>query len=185
MKPLNVHGLSASKNATPLVSWVPVALGIANNRMPAYLNGMVAMGIVIGAGLAAKFVSLKKVDRTLPAAVLIGACLCVLALTSSLPMAFVVMGLPGACGGFFVVPLNALLQERGSQSVGAGHALAVQNLAENTLMLLMIGLYTLALWLRLSVVVIATGFGVALAVAITALWVQRVRAHGAMAGTPA
>ncbi|MGA3158336.1 MAG: lysophospholipid transporter LplT [Steroidobacteraceae bacterium] len=160
-----------------LVAWVPVALGVTNNRMPAYLNGMVAVGIVIGAGLAAKFVSLEKVDRALPAGVLIGACLCVLAVTTSLPVAFVVMALVGACGGFFVVPLNALLQETGQHSVGAGHAIAVQNLAENSVMLLMIGLYTLAVWLRMPVVGIAGVFGAGLAATIGALWLQRVRAR--------
>ncbi len=154
-----------------LVAWVPIALGIANNRMPAYLNAMVAVGIVIGAGLAARFVSLAKADRALPAGVLIGVGLCILATTTHLPMAFVVMTLVGACGGFFIVPLNALLQESGRLSVGAGHAIAVQNLAENTVMLLMIGLYTLAVWLGMSVIAIAMVFGVALAAAISGLWV--------------
>ncbi|MDI8841696.1 hypothetical protein MJI69_29855, partial [Salmonella enterica subsp. enterica serovar Anatum] len=39
---------------------------------------------------------------------------------------------------------NALLQERGKKSVGAGNAIAVQNLGENSAMLLMLGLYSLA-----------------------------------------
>ena len=86
-----------------LVAWVPIALGIANNRMPAYLNGMVAIGIVIGAGLAARFVSLDKADRALPAGVLIGVGLCVLAVTSALP-AFVVVVLVGACRVFSSCP---------------------------------------------------------------------------------
>ena len=52
-----------------LVAWVPVALGITNNKMPAFLNAMVAVGIVVGAGLAAKFVTLEtcgSLDRSLP-----------------------------------------------------------------------------------------------------------------------
>jgi MFS transporter, LPLT family, lysophospholipid transporter len=164
-----------------LVAWVPIALGITNHRMPAYLNGTVAVGIVLGAGLAARFVSLDKADRALPAGVLIGAGLCLLAVTTNLPVAFVVMTLVGACGGFFIVPLNALLQETGRLSVGPGHAIAVQNLAENTVMLLMIGLYTLAEWAGIPIVGIATLFGVALSAAIAALWVQRVRSRGALA----
>src|SRR5258708_19174802 len=67
-----------------LVAWVPVALGITTNRMPAYLNAMVAVGIVIGAGLASKFVTLDKADRALPAGVLIGAAVCLLAVTTHL-----------------------------------------------------------------------------------------------------
>ena len=161
-----------------LVAWVPVALGISNNKMPAFLNAMVAVGIVIGAGLAAKFVTLEKADRSLPAGVLIGVAVCVLAVTTNMPAAFAVMSLVGACGGFFVVPLNALLQERGRESVGAGHAIAVQNLAENTAMLVMIGLYTLAVRAGTPIVGIAGLFGAGLAVAIGGLWMHRLRNRG-------
>lgn len=156
-----------------LVAWVPVALGIANNSMPAYLNAVVAVGIVVGAGLAAKFVTLEKADRALPAGVLIGVAICVLSATTSLPAAFAVMSIVGACGGFFVVPLNALLQERGRESVGAGHAIAVQNLAENGFMLLMIGLYTVVVRAGTPIVAIAAAFGAALSLAIASLWVHR------------
>jgi len=89
-----------------------------------------------------------------------------------------VSSLIGACGGFFVVPLNALLQERGRETVGSGNAIAVQNLVENAAMLLMIGLYTLAVWLGAPVVIIAGVFGAALAAAIGALWLYRVRSRG-------
>ena len=47
----------------------------------------------------------------------------------------------GICGGFFIVPLNALLQERGHETIGAGNALAVQNFAENIAMLVFVGGY--------------------------------------------
>ena len=57
-----------------------------------------------------------------------------------------------ACWGFFVVPLNALLQERGKHSVGAGNAIAVQNLGENAAMLLMLALYSLVVKLGVPVV---------------------------------
>jgi len=156
-----------------LVAWVPVALGIGSNRMPAYLNAAVAVGIVAGAALAAKFVTLEKVDRALPAGVLIGVAVCALSVTTSVPVAFAVMTVVGACGGFFVVPLNALLQERGHESVGAGHAIAVQNLAENTAMLLLLGVYTLAVRAGAPVGATAAGFGAVLSVAIGALWMQR------------
>lgn len=168
-----------------LIAWVPVALGIANIRTPAYLNAMVAIGIIVGAGLAAKFVTLEKVNRALPAGVLIGAAVCVLAVTTSMPLAFVVLGLVGACGGFFVVPLNALLQARGHDSVGAGHAIAVQNLVENLTMLIMIGGYTLAVRAGGHVSAIAGGFGVFLAAAISALWIYRNKKVAERAAQPA
>jgi LPLT family lysophospholipid transporter-like MFS transporter len=157
-----------------LVAWVPVALGITSNRMPAYLNAMVAVGIVIGAAAAAKFVSLERTERVLPAGVLIGVGVCILAATTQVPAAFAVMTLVGACGGYFIVPLNALLQERGHRSVGAGHAIAVQNLAENGAMLVMIALYTLAVHAGVPVVRIAAVFGIALSMAIGLLWVARI-----------
>jgi LPLT family lysophospholipid transporter-like MFS transporter len=157
-----------------LVAWVPVALGIANNRMPAYLNAVVAIGIVAGAGLAARFVTLDKINRALPSGVMIGLAVCLLARTTHLNSAMAVMLLIGGCGGFFVVPLNALLQERGHKSVGAGHAISVQNLGENMSMLLMIGAYTLALRAGASVCSIAAGFGLFLALAISALWRHRI-----------
>ena len=50
----------------------------------------------------------------------------------------------GAAAGFFVVPLNALLQSRGQASVGAGHAIAVQNFCENLLIAAFVGLHYLA-----------------------------------------
>jgi MFS transporter, LPLT family, lysophospholipid transporter len=102
---------------------------------------------------------------------------CTLAATTHVPAAFAVMALIGACGGYFIVPLNALLQERGHRSVGAGHAIAVQNLAENGAMLLMIALYTLAVRAGVAVVDIAAVFGVALSAAIALLWVYRVRSR--------
>ena len=159
-----------------LVAWVPVALGDTSNGTPAYLNAMVAIGIVVGAALAAKFVPLERVNRALPAGVMIGLAVCLLAGTTHKEMAYVIMMLVGACGGFFVVPLNALLQERGHRSVGAGHAIAVQNLAENAAMLLMIGAYTFAMREGTPVGYAAAGFGGFLALAIGGLWAQRVLA---------
>ena len=153
-----------------LVAWVPVAFGVANNRVPAYLNAMIGVGIVAGAALAAKFVTIEKAERALPAGVLIGVVVCLLSGTTSLPIGFALMALIGACGGFFVVPLNALLQEKGHQTVGSGHAIAVQNLAENSTMLVMIGLYSLIIRAGAPIGDVAVGFGAALSVAIATIW---------------
>jgi LPLT family lysophospholipid transporter-like MFS transporter len=81
----------------------------------------------------------------------------------------------GILGGFFVVPLNALLQERGKQTVGAGNAIAVQNLGENLAMLLMLGLYSLAVKVGVPVVGIGVGFGGLFALAIAGLWIWQRR----------
>ncbi len=105
-----------------LVIWVPVALGITSNAMPTYLNAMVAVGIVLGAGAAAKLVTLETVSRCMPAGILIGIAVIAFAVQQSLLPAFGLLLLLGVFGGFFIVPLNALLQERGKHSVGAGNA---------------------------------------------------------------
>jgi LPLT family lysophospholipid transporter-like MFS transporter len=161
-----------------LVAWVPIALGLKDISTPAYLNGTLAVGIVIGAALASKFIKLERADRALPAGVLIGVAVCFLAVTTNMAVTYAVMALIGACGGFFVVPLNALLQERGREIVGPGNAIAVQNLVENAAMLVMIGLYTLAIREGAPVVTIAGVFGAALAAAIGGLWRYRARSRG-------
>ena len=74
-----------------------------------------------------------------------------------------------------MVPLNALLQDRGKRSVGAGNAIAVQNLGENSAMLLMLGLYSLAVKVGVPVVGIGIGFGVLFALAIAGLWLWQRR----------
>ncbi|EMA8636000.1 lysophospholipid transporter LplT [Cronobacter malonaticus] len=156
-----------------LVLWVPVALGITDNATPTYLNAMVAVGIVAGAGAAAKLVTLERVSRCMPAGILIGVAVIFFSLQQAALSAYLLLLLIGFFGGFFVVPLNALLQERGKRSVGAGNAIAVQNLGENTAMLLMLGLYSLAVKLSLPVVGIGVGFGAIFALAIAGLWLWR------------
>ncbi|EEE8432232.1 lysophospholipid transporter LplT [Salmonella enterica] len=158
-----------------LVLWVPVALGITDNATPTYLNAMVAVGIVGGAGAAAKLVTLETVSRCMPAGILIGVVVAIFSLQHALLPAYALLLLIGMLGGFFVVPLNALLQERGKKSVGAGNAIAVQNLGENSAMLLMLGLYSLAVLVGVPAVAIGIGFGVLFALAIAALWIWQRR----------
>ncbi|WP_312241571.1 lysophospholipid transporter LplT [Pantoea sp.] len=156
-----------------LVLWVPAALGISDNKTPTMLNAMVAIGIVVGAAAAAKLVTLETVRRCMPAGVLIGVMVVVFSLQHSLLNAYLALMVIGALGGFFVVPLNALLQARGKQSVGAGNAIAVQNLGENGAMLLMLGFYTLAIRAGAPAVATGVGFGLLFAAAIAVLWWKR------------
>ena len=128
-----------------LFAWVPIALGMTDNQSPATLMGMVSIGIVLGAGLAAFTVKMSQVNRALMGGLAIGPMLWLLAPIHSFATAGAVLLGIGAAGGFFAIPLNALLQERGHESVGAGRALAVQNFFENLAMLLMAGLYFVAI----------------------------------------
>lgn len=142
-----------------LVAWVPLALQRDDAATPANLNALVAIGIAFGAAAAARWVSLNQVARVVPAGGLIGVWVMGLVPIHELYTAAVLLGLIGACGGFYVVPLNALLQARGQAKVGGGHTIAVQNLFENSAMLLMIGLYSTALHAGIGVMSAAMGLG--------------------------
>ncbi len=156
-----------------VIAWVPVALKIANNRTPGFLTAMVAVGIVIGAGLAARFVPMRNVNRALPAGALIGVGVCLLPLASTLPLAYALMAFVGLCSGFFVVPLDALLQKQGKDSVGAGSAIAIQNFFENFAMLTLVSGYTGAMYFKIPVNTVAVGFGLLLALSMVALTVTQ------------
>jgi LPLT family lysophospholipid transporter-like MFS transporter len=152
-----------------IIAWVPIALKVNNNSLPGFLTGMVAAGIVIGAALAARFVRLQHVHRALPAGILIGLGVCLLPLVAALPLAFAVMAFVGICSGFFVVPLDALLQRQGEAGVGAGSAIAIQNLFENLSMLALVGGYSAAVFFNAPVNCIALGVGAFIALSMTIL----------------
>jgi LPLT family lysophospholipid transporter-like MFS transporter len=125
-----------------LVAWVPYALQITGNALPAYLNAATAFGIVIGAAVAPRFLNMKTAYKSIRAGIILGGTIALLATVTDVWQAYAILAAVGALGGFFVVPLNALLQKRGHDLVGAGSAVAVQNFAENSIMLLMVGAYT-------------------------------------------
>ncbi len=159
-----------------LIAWVPAELNIVGTSMPGFLTGMVAAGIAVGAVLAGRFVKLEAAQRALPAGVLLGMGVCLLPLVKTLPAAFLLMAFVGACSGFLVVPLDALLQKRGTERGGVGSAIAIQNLFENLSMLALLAGYTAAAYARVPVNVIAFGFGLLIAVSMTALAVTRSKA---------
>lgn len=158
-----------------LVAWVPIALSINDLSMPANLSGAVAIGIAVGAALAANLVSLKNVNRVLPAGLLIGVFIMLFAHTSNLIAAIVLLVLVGIAGGFYVVPLNALLQERGHETVGAGNAVAVQNFFENFCMLALIGIYIVMQKNHVPVISITFIFGGIILSSIGVLSIKRLR----------
>jgi MFS transporter, LPLT family, lysophospholipid transporter len=160
-----------------LVAWVPVALSINDLSMPANLSGAVAIGIALGAALAANVVSLKNINRVLPAGLLIGVFIMLFAHTTSLMLAIILLILVGIAGGFYVVPLNALLQERGHETVGSGNAVAVQNFFENFCMLTLIGLYIVLQKNDVPVIHITFIFGAIILIAIGLLSFKRLKQH--------
>ncbi|CDL83692.1 lysophospholipid transporter LplT [Xenorhabdus cabanillasii] len=154
-----------------LVAWVPIVLGIDGNTTPTLMNAVVAIGIIVGAGLAARFITLKTVRRCMPAGILIGVIVIIFAIQQSIWHSYLILITLGVFGGLFVVPLNALLQEHGKHDMGAGKAVAVQNLGENSAMLIMLGLYLISIMSGMSVIAIGISFGILLSLAIGGLWI--------------
>jgi len=124
------------------------------------LQGVVAVGIALGAVIAAKFVTLRSAVSVLPIGAAMGVVVMVMVLVHYIPLAMVLMVAIGACAGFFVVPMNALLQHRGHVLMGAGHSIAVQNFNENIGILVMVGLYALMVRSGMAVSTAIILFGV-------------------------
>ena len=151
-----------------VLDWARHALGLPLNRA-AILQGVCALGIAIGAMMAARMVRLRDSLRVLPVGVAMGLLVPVMTLVSSEVLAFPLLVLVGALAGFFVVPMNALLQHRGHVLMSAGHSIAVQNFNENLNILLMLSLYALLLRLELGVNVVIVIFGAFVALTMVAI----------------
>lgn len=143
-----------------LFAWVPLALHIRDNQTPANMMGILSVGTIVGAMLAWRFIHMDRIRRAFVSGLMIGPCIALLAWQTRLPEAYVWSFALGVSGGVYVVPLNALLQERGRVSVGAGQALAVQNLFENSMMIVMVTAY--GFMTRWPVIDVIMGYGVAI-----------------------
>ncbi len=154
-----------------LISWVPAVLGIVDNTTPTMLNAVVAIGIVIGAGLASKFITINHTLRCIPAGIMMGVTVILFTLQSSMISSYFLLIMIGALGGFFLVPLNALIQKLGKELIGAGSVIAVQNLSEYAAMMVMLGLYSIAVAINVSIITIGISFGGLFALVIFILWI--------------
>lgn len=153
-----------------LISWVPIVLGITDNSTPTNLNAIVAIGIVIGAALASALVSISNTLRCIPAGILMGFAVIAFTLQSNMISSYILLVVIGALGGYFLVPLNALIQKIGKELVGAGSVISIQNLSEYSAMMIMLSAYTLAVAGGLSVITIGVGFGMLFAILIAFVW---------------
>ena len=154
-----------------LIDWVPLVLGITDNKTPTILNAVVSVGIVLGAGLAAKFISLNNTVRCIPAGILMGIVVTCFSIQSTMVSYYILLVTIGMFGVFLLVPLNALLQHLGKQTVGAGSAISVQNFSEYSSMMVMLGVYSLTVALDISTIWIGACFGILFAFVITLLWI--------------
>ncbi|OTQ49797.1 lysophospholipid transporter LplT [Gilliamella apis] len=153
-----------------LISWVPIVLGITDNSTPTNLNAVVAIGIVVGAGLASATVSISNTFRCIPAGILMGLAVIAFTLQSNMISSYILLVVIGALGGYFLVPLNASIQKIGKELIGAGSVISIQNLSEYSAMMIMLSAYTLAVAGGLSVITIGVGFGMLFAILIAFVW---------------
>ena len=138
----------------------------------AILQGVSAIGIAVGAVLAARIIPLKRAVAVLPVGILMGFFVMTLIGVTWMPLVYALLILVGAMAGFFVVPMNALLQHRGHVLLSAGHSIAVQNFNENVSILVMLALYALMIRMNLHINAIIVMFGafVALAMFLVMRW---------------
>lgn len=164
-----------------ILKWAESVLGLDLARA-AILQAVVAVGITMGAVYAAATVSLKQAMSVLPVGIAMGFIVAGAAFYSPaiapegairlgtinasyfLLIACGILVLIGMLAGYFVVPMNALLQHRGHVLLSAGHSIAVQNFNENLSILVMLGLYAILVWLNLGIQTVMLLFGVFVAV---------------------
>ena len=153
-----------------VLEWAKAALDLDLSRA-SLLQGVVAVGVAVGAVLAARMITLKKSVRVIPLGIAMGIGVIGMVAVRDMWLAVPLLVLIGIFSGFFVVPMNALLQHRGHILMGAGHSIAVQNFNENLSILIMTSTYSALLKAQLSIYWIIVMFG--LFVAGTMWLVQR------------
>src|SRR3546814_24105 len=141
-----------------VIEWGAQHLGYRLEQA-AVLMGVAALGTGVGSMLAG-LVPFKRALAVLPVGVIMGFAVMLMPIVHESWAVYGVLLLIGGLSGFFVVPMNALLQHRGHVLLSAGHSIAVQNFNEQLNILLMLAVYSLMLWLNLPINIIIIIFGV-------------------------
>jgi len=157
-----------------VLAWSAAALGYSTTQASA-LVGVVAIGTAVGAVVASMYMRLDLATRVMPLGIAMGVLVIMMNFISDLWVAVPFLIVLGGLGGFLVVPMNALLQHRGHNLMGAGRSIAVQNFNEQACILGLGAFYSLSTKLGLSAFGAITAFGVVVA---GIMWViQRWHAH--------
>jgi hypothetical protein len=145
-----------------VIEWGRVQLNYRLDQA-SILMGVAALGTIFGA-IAASKVSIQRALSVLPVGVCMGLVVLIMPLVTATWSVYTLLLVIGGLSGYFVVPMNALLQHRGHVLLSAGHSIAVQNFNEQLNILLMVSLYTMMLWLEIPINNIIVMFGVLVAV---------------------
>ena len=161
-----------------VLAWSAAALGYTTTQASS-LVGVVAIGTAVGAVVASVRMKLHQATRVMPLGIAMGLLVVAMNFIGNVWVAAPFLILLGAIGGFLVVPMNALLQHRGHNLMGAGRSIAVQNFNEQTCILALGGFYSLSTGLGLSAFGAITAFGLLVA---SVMWViQKWHAHNCVA----
>ena len=148
-----------------VLQWAAVHLGLPLDK-GALLQGITAVGVAVGAVIAGRFIPLRRAMDVLPAGVGMGVVVIAMIFVTSMPLVYALLIVVGAMAGFFVVPMNALLQHRGYVLLSAGHSIAVQNFNENISILLMLAIYSAMIKADFHINNIIVAFGTFVVVAM-------------------
>jgi MFS family permease len=160
-----------------VLKWANTNLGLSLSKA-AIMQGVTGLGIAVGAAAAAAWIPLRQSMRVLPVGILTGAVAVAMAFYNKdlfpagsgirigplvaplyIVFAYPLMIALGSLSGFFIVPMNAVLQHRGATLLSAGHSIAVQNFNQNLAVLAMLGAYALLLTAKMPVQWIIVVFG--------------------------
>jgi len=141
-----------------VLQWASVHLGLPLDQ-GAILQGVTAIGVALGAVLAGRFISLRRSLDVLPAGVAMGTVVTLMIFVTNMAVVYGLLVVIGMMAGFFVVPMNALLQHRGYVLLSAGHSIAVQNFNENISILVMLAVYSAMIRASIHINTIIIGFG--------------------------
>jgi MFS transporter, LPLT family, lysophospholipid transporter len=145
-----------------ILAWSAAALSYSTTQASA-LSGVVAMGTAVGAVVASIRMRLDMATSVMPLGIAMGLLVIMMNFISSVWVAAPFLIMLGAIAGFMVVPMNALLQHRGHNLMGAGRSIAVQNFNEQACILGLGAFYSLSAGLGMSAFAAITGFGVIVA----------------------
>jgi len=145
-----------------ILAWSAAALSYSTTQASS-LSGVVALGTAVGATVASFKMRLDAATSVMPLGIVMGVLVILMNFIGNVWVAAPFLILLGAIGGFMVVPMNALLQHRGHNLMGAGRSIAVQNFNEQACILGLGALYSLSAGMGLSAFGAITGFGLVVA----------------------
>ena len=151
-----------------VLAWAAAALGYGTTQASA-LVGVVAIGTAVGAVIASTRTRLDQATSLMPLGIGMGLLVILMNFIDNVWVAAPFLILLGGLGGFLVVPMNALLQQRGHALLSAGRAIAVQNFAENSSILLMLALQAALLAAGLDVRLLMALLGLAVSAGVALL----------------